>query len=363
MSYAESDPTELTFAQLVCEVERRWKEVHEGRCAYCHAPLKDHTCKYKKQESEYYNENYLGTLPRPGEAAPPPITTEQLMARSGEFINIAAHLRSVLETCGVKTPPEVNSMQLMELAKQFLEERKTAAARPEAADNFFLSEVGVVDVRMLWKHWTALQEAEKQLGLVGNEEPTVRLQQLLARVAPYGKPEPHPEAVEIPAEMTGLDGKTESGVMRLIPGPDGKTIHAWKPDATREHVNDGAWPLAQPVRTGRFSSEKPNQANTPTSSGASPQEIRREREARYGNPIINHRAACYALTGLLENHYQIKLPHPVPAHIAALFQICTKVTREAYRHTPDNAVDVHNYIDIAAECKDENPNNKEAARG
>jgi len=54
-------------------------------------------------------------------------------------------------------------------------------------------------------------------------------------------------------------------------------------------------------------------------------------------------------TGLLENHYQIKLPHAVPARMVALMMAAVKLNRDAFRFKQDNHDDAKNYLDIAKE--------------
>lgn len=79
--------------------------------------------------------------------------------------------------------------------------------------------------------------------------------------------------------------------------------------------------------------------------------IREERGSKYGNALINHDAIGKQWTGLLENHFNAKLPHDIPGFMVALMMVAVKLNRESFAHTSDNYVDGHNYLDIAAECR------------
>lgn len=78
-------------------------------------------------------------------------------------------------------------------------------------------------------------------------------------------------------------------------------------------------------------------------------EIRLDREKFYGNPAFNMDTTAAMLTGLLENHYQMKLPHVIPGHLWALALVAMKLNRAAFALNEDNYDDAINYLRIAAE--------------
>lgn len=76
-----------------------------------------------------------------------------------------------------------------------------------------------------------------------------------------------------------------------------------------------------------------------------------QRQKIYGPTGVNFESFGKAVTALLEMHYQKKLPHDIPPHVAAHIYTVGKVLRSVapFKHHPDNAVDAHNYIEIAEE--------------
>lgn len=89
--------------------------------------------------------------------------------------------------------------------------------------------------------------------------------------------------------------------------------------------------------------------------------IRTKRERFYGAAKVNHDNIGLQFTGILQQHYGIKLPHAVPGHLVALFQCMVKANRAAtpLAFNPDNYVDGQAYFEIAGDVDDRNPNNKE----
>lgn len=79
------------------------------------------------------------------------------------------------------------------------------------------------------------------------------------------------------------------------------------------------------------------------------QKLREDRGAVYGDIKINHKTIGKMVTGLLENHYQMKLPHDVPGHIVALIMVMVKANRAAapFKFNNDTYDDGMNYFDIA----------------
>lgn len=88
--------------------------------------------------------------------------------------------------------------------------------------------------------------------------------------------------------------------------------------------------------------------------------ILNKREQYYGNAKRNHDTIGLMFTGLLENHYGFKLPHPVPGHIVALFLVCVKANRAAapLKFNPDNYEDGMAYFEIAGDVDNRNQKKK-----
>jgi hypothetical protein len=79
--------------------------------------------------------------------------------------------------------------------------------------------------------------------------------------------------------------------------------------------------------------------------------IRAEREKTYGSPAESMTNTGLAWTALIQENYQIQLPHPIPAHVVALMMTQLKLARAAKPFETDNDsyVDAHNYLDFAEE--------------
>lgn len=88
--------------------------------------------------------------------------------------------------------------------------------------------------------------------------------------------------------------------------------------------------------------------------------IRHKRERIYGDAYQNHKTLSKMVTALLEQHYQIDLPHDLPGHMMALIMTLVKANRSAtpLAFNPDNYVDGMAYFQIAEEVDDRNPKNK-----
>lgn len=79
--------------------------------------------------------------------------------------------------------------------------------------------------------------------------------------------------------------------------------------------------------------------------------IMRDRGLKYGDKQLNHESIGLMYTGLLESHYQMKLPHPIPGRVVALMTALIKLNREAYRPNQDNVDDAKNYLTISQKCQ------------
>ena len=67
-----------------------------------------------------------------------------------------------------------------------------------------------------------------------------------------------------------------------------------------------------------------------------------DRQTDYGPPADNMRRIGLAWSAILDCDV-------TPAQVA-LCMAALKLVREAYRHKPDNLIDAHGYVDIAARC-------------
>lgn len=79
------------------------------------------------------------------------------------------------------------------------------------------------------------------------------------------------------------------------------------------------------------------------------EEIMKERGKKYGDYQVSMHAAGLMAQALLEMHYQIALPGPVPPHVIGHLNVCVKSSRACapFDFEPDNYKDAHNYLEIA----------------
>ncbi len=73
------------------------------------------------------------------------------------------------------------------------------------------------------------------------------------------------------------------------------------------------------------------------------------RSSAYGDGVEGHANLGLMWTGLLQNHYGIRLDHPIPSHLVLLMMAQNKANRAALP-TPeriDDYVDNRNYVRIA----------------
>lgn len=70
-----------------------------------------------------------------------------------------------------------------------------------------------------------------------------------------------------------------------------------------------------------------------------------ERGQVYGEPHLSHKNIGLAWTGLIQQHFGIELPGPIPAHVVELMMVQFKVQRAARVYHGDN------YVDLAAYAK------------
>lgn len=65
-----------------------------------------------------------------------------------------------------------------------------------------------------------------------------------------------------------------------------------------------------------------------------------ERNASYGTPADDYAKTATMWTGFLTH----KLREPITPKEAVLMMALLKISREAYRHKPDNLIDAHGYL-------------------
>jgi len=71
------------------------------------------------------------------------------------------------------------------------------------------------------------------------------------------------------------------------------------------------------------------------------------RSERYGPPNESMRNIGLMVTGILQQHYGIELPHPVPGNIAALIMALVKINRASYAFTQDSYDDAKSFLRFA----------------
>lgn len=72
-----------------------------------------------------------------------------------------------------------------------------------------------------------------------------------------------------------------------------------------------------------------------------------ERGKVYGEPHLSHENIGLAWTGLIQQHYGIRLDHPLPSWLVELMMTSFKVHRAARVYHPDNYVDMAAYAKFA----------------
>jgi len=77
-----------------------------------------------------------------------------------------------------------------------------------------------------------------------------------------------------------------------------------------------------------------------------------ERGKVYGEPHHSHRNIGLSWTGLLQQHYGITLPTPIPPHVVELMMVAFKVQRSARVFHPDNYVDLRAYAAFAEHAQE-----------
>lgn len=79
--------------------------------------------------------------------------------------------------------------------------------------------------------------------------------------------------------------------------------------------------------------------------------LRASRGKDYGSVEFNHGTIGLMWQGLLEQHFQQKLPGPIPAYLVALMMATVKLNRTSFKFKQDNYDDAHTYLQIAHELQ------------
>lgn len=82
------------------------------------------------------------------------------------------------------------------------------------------------------------------------------------------------------------------------------------------------------------------------------QAILEERGKIYGDPELSHENIGLAWTGIIQQHYGIRLDHPIPAWLCELMMVQFKLSRSARVFHHDNFVDARAYLGFAEEHQD-----------
>lgn len=71
----------------------------------------------------------------------------------------------------------------------------------------------------------------------------------------------------------------------------------------------------------------------------------KERGKVYGDPSLSHENIGLSWTGIIQQHYGMKLPHVMPDYLVELLMVAFKTHRAARVYHADN------YVDLAAYAK------------
>jgi len=73
----------------------------------------------------------------------------------------------------------------------------------------------------------------------------------------------------------------------------------------------------------------------------------KERSKIYGEPHLSHENIGLAWTGMLQQHYGIRLDHPLPPFLVELMMVSFKTHRSCRVFHADNYVDLRAYAGFA----------------
>lgn len=81
-------------------------------------------------------------------------------------------------------------------------------------------------------------------------------------------------------------------------------------------------------------------------------ELRRQRNALYGDPQRSMENLGLLWTGILQDHFQIRLPHMIPSYITSAMMAAFKLGRSVrpfQKNTTEDYTDLRNYLDFSQE--------------
>lgn len=89
------------------------------------------------------------------------------------------------------------------------------------------------------------------------------------------------------------------------------------------------------------------------SQKVSDEQVLAERAKQYGDATLSHKNLGLEWTGILQNHFRIELPHPIPAHVVLLMMAASKMNRAATPTPgqPDDYADGRIYFSLAEQAR------------
>lgn len=72
-----------------------------------------------------------------------------------------------------------------------------------------------------------------------------------------------------------------------------------------------------------------------------------ERGKVYGDPLLSHENIGLSWTGLIQQHYGIKLDHPLPDYLVAQMMVVFKMQRATRVYHADNFIDAAAYLNFS----------------
>lgn len=69
-----------------------------------------------------------------------------------------------------------------------------------------------------------------------------------------------------------------------------------------------------------------------------------ERTKVYGDPLLSHECIGLAFTALIQQHYGMRLGHPLPASLVARMMLALKNQRSSLVYHKDNFTDAEAYL-------------------
>jgi hypothetical protein len=79
--------------------------------------------------------------------------------------------------------------------------------------------------------------------------------------------------------------------------------------------------------------------------------LREERGRIYGEPQLSHENIGLSWTGLIQQHYGLRLDHPLPSSLVAQMMVAFKMQRASRVYHRDNYDDARNYLAFAEEAQ------------